>query len=129
MTTTTLSPTDTRALAGAVRAWAIAVIAVIAVVLTMLAPGGVMAAAKASDAMASAEVLMAEEVAASDASPATTTCVAEFDTDKDTADREFTSPPAAWLAIGLGADALGHVRALTPQFAAPPPQRPPRLAA
>ncbi len=95
----------------------------------IVAMAGLLCVAGASSPMEAPALAAVDDAEAGVSAPAPGVCVADFDSDKDTADREFTSPPAAWLALGPGTAAPGQVRSLTLQLAAPPPQRPPRLAA
>ncbi len=120
MNPTTLARICAHRLAGAVRTG----VMVLAVVVT-----GLLMVAEATGITEGTMVTLLEDPVAEVATPGAATCAAALDTDKDTADREFTSPPAVWLALGPRTGAQGSVRLLTPQHAAAPPQRPPRLAA
>lgn len=119
MSASAMTRSRARRFAGTVRAWAIAILVAVA---SLLAIGDM-------TSVVSEPVAAAQDEAAASGASAGAVCAVDLDSDKDTADREFTSQPAVWLAFGAGAKAPGVVRLMTPQFAAPPPQRPPRLAA
>lgn len=117
----TMAPAPTPALIARVPrggwfAWATGLLAVLACALSLLAVQSL--------APEAAPFFHADAVEASGAAPVST-----VEAEKDSLDRDWALVPAMQFEPGLPVPAAGTVRAMRPQFQAPPPQRPPRAHA